>query len=100
MARSVLYVGRTQRTVSARLRAGLVYWIDGRPFISDWQAKLYGAWRTLLGHGDDAAVVIVYADKPLAGQGDSLLRDFLHSHWPRLDTTLRDVRDGTVTQQQ
>jgi len=83
-----------------RLRAWMVYWIDGRLFVSDWQAKLYGAWRTLLGHGDDAAVVIVYVDKSRSGQGDSLLRDFLHSHWPQLDTTLRDVRDGTVTKQQ
>ena len=32
-----------------------------RLVISDWQAKLYGAWQSLLGQGDDAAVVIVYS---------------------------------------
>ncbi|MFT7724558.1 MAG: exosortase A [Roseateles sp.] len=76
-----------------RLRVWQVYWIDGRPFTSDWQAKLYGAWRRLLGQGDDAAVVIVYADKAAAGADDALLRDFLHRHWAVLDTTLRGVRD-------
>lgn len=80
-----------------RLRAWQIYWINGKPFISDWQAKLYGAWQSLLGHGDDAAVVIVYVDKAAAGPDDALLRDFLHKHWAALDTALRDVRDRDVT---
>ncbi|MBV8033999.1 exosortase A [Roseateles sp.] len=82
-----------------RLRAWQIYWINGRPFISDWQAKLYGAWQSLLGHGDDAAVVVVYADKSAAGPDDALLREFLHQHWARLDTALRDVRDRDLARQ-
>ncbi|MGQ3051444.1 MAG: exosortase A [Roseateles sp.] len=76
-----------------RLRVWQTYWINGRPFTRDWQAKLYGAWQSLLGQGDDAAVVIVYADKAGAGADDALLRDFVHKHWATLDTTLRGVRD-------
>ncbi len=84
-------------TRAPRLRVWQIYWINGKPFTSDWQAKLYGAWQTLLGHGDDAAVVLVYAPKNAAGSDDALLRDFLHKHWTALDTALRDVRDRDVT---
>ncbi|MGM9479715.1 exosortase A [Roseateles sp. NT4] len=80
-----------------RVRAWYLYWINGRPFVSDWQAKLYGAWQTLLGHGDDAAVVILYADKTAVGDDDGLLRDFVHKHWAALDTALRDVQARDVT---
>ena len=83
-----------------RLRVWQTYWINGKPFVSDWQAKLYGAWQALLGHGDDAAVVLVYADKQAAGPDDALLRDFVHTHWLALDAALRDARHTGVTQQQ
>ncbi|MFT7774343.1 exosortase A [Roseateles sp.] len=82
-----------------RLRVWQIYWVNGRPFTSDWQAKLYGAWQTLQGHGDDGAVIIVYAHKAAAGADDELLRDFLHTHWARLDTALRDVRDRDLARQ-
>lgn len=82
-----------------RLRVWQLYWINGRLFTSDWQAKLYGAWCSLQGQGDDAAVVIVYADKAAAGATDALLRDFLHSHWSTLDTVLRGVRDRDAARQ-
>jgi len=85
--------------LAPRLRVWQSYWINGRPFVSDWQAKLYGAWLSLLGRGDDAAVVLVYADKAAAGADDALLRDFLRQHWSALDTGLRDVRDRDVTRQ-
>jgi exosortase A len=80
-----------------RLRVWQIYWVNGRPFASDWQAKLYGAAQGLLGRGDDAAVVVVYADKAAAGADDALIRDFLGRHWTDLDTALRDVRDRDVT---
>lgn len=82
-----------------RLRVWQVYWINGRPFTSDWQAKLYGAWQSLLGRGDDAAVVLVYADKEGAGPGDARLKDFIRSHWGSLDTALRGVRDHGAARQ-
>ncbi len=76
-----------------RLRVWQIYWINGRAFSSDWQAKAYGAVQALLGHGDDAAVILVHADPAAAGADDALLRDFLRKHWGSLDTALRGVRD-------
>lgn len=76
-----------------RLRVLQVYWINGELLTSDWRAKLAGVWQNLIGRGDDAAVVIVYADKAQAGSDDALLREFLHANWATLDTALRGVRD-------
>jgi exosortase A len=83
-----------------RLRVFQVYWINGQLFTSDWQAKLSGVWQNLIGRGDDAAVVIVYADKALAGADDALLRDFLRANWATLDTALRGVRDRDAASKQ
>jgi EpsI family protein len=87
-------------SAAPRLRIWQTYWINGRPFVSDWRAKLYGAWLSLLGQGDDAAVVLVYADKAAAGPDDARLRDFLRTHWTALDTALRGVRDRDAARQQ
>lgn len=76
-----------------RLRVWQVYWINGQLHTSDWRAKLSGVVQTLLGRGDDAASVIVYADKNAVGPDDALLRNFLTAHWATLDTALRGVRD-------
>lgn len=81
-----------------RLRVWQIYWINGRPFTSDWQAKLYGASQSLLGHGDDAAVVLVYVDKTRAD--DAQLTDFLSRHWSTLDAALRVVRDRDAVRKQ
>lgn len=75
-----------------RLRVWQLYWVNGQPLASDWQAKLYGAWQSLLGYGDDAAVVLVYADKAQVGTDDARLRDFIARSWPAVDTALRGVR--------
>ncbi|MFG6416589.1 exosortase A [Roseateles sp. DC23W] len=80
-------------SAAPRLRVWQVYWINGRPFVSDWQAKLYGAVLKLVGQGDDAAVLLIYMDKQAAGPDDAKLRDFVRTHWPTLDTTLRGIRD-------
>ncbi|MFG6466415.1 exosortase A [Roseateles sp. BYS87W] len=75
-----------------RLRALHVYWVGGRYFVSDWQAKLYGAWQQFLGHGDDAAAVVVYANKATVGPDDRLLRDFLRQHGAMLEQQLQATR--------
>lgn len=90
-------VGSGQAT--PRLRVWHAYWINGRLITRDWEAKLYGVWQTLSGHGDDAAVVMVYAQKSAVGADDALLRDFVHKHWGQLDTALRDVGNRHVTPQ-
>jgi exosortase A len=81
-------------TEAPRLRAWQTYWINGRSFVSDWQAKLYLAWMGLLGQGDDAAVVIIYCDKAVTGPDDRVLREFADAYWPTLDTDLRGVRSA------
>jgi exosortase A len=59
------------------------YWINGHRTSSDIEAKLLTAWATLTGHGDDSAVVIIYAPKASAAstlpafaneQGAAILR--------------------------
>ena len=83
-----------------RLRVWQTYWINDRLFVSDWQAKLYGAWLSLQGRGDDAAVVLIYADKATVGADDARLRGFIERHWTALDAALRDTRDRDVTHRQ
>ena len=83
-----------------RLRVWQLYWINGRAFVVDWHAKLYGVWQSLLGHGDDAAVVLIYADKLESGADDALLRRFVDQHWPAVDALLRDARDRDVIRKQ
>ena len=39
-----------------------VYWINGQPMTSALRARLWGALERLKGHGDDAALVLVYTD--------------------------------------
>lgn len=46
------------------------YWINGHLTSSDIEAKWLTAWAMLAGHGDDSAVVIVYA--PKAGASNAL----------------------------
>ncbi|MEO6277421.1 exosortase A [Roseateles sp.] len=83
-----------------RLRVWQLYWINGRLFVSDWQAKLYGALQRLLGQGDDAAAVLVYTEKAGVDTDDARLRDFLRAHWSTLDTALRGVRDRDAARRQ
>lgn len=79
--------------LSPRLSVWQIYWVNGRAFDSDWQAKLYGAWAQLLGHGDDAAVVIVYTRKTDAVRSDAVIREFLDRHWVAIDTWMKGVRE-------
>jgi len=53
--------GASQQT--KRLQAWEIYWVDGRWTHSEVRAKLYGAWARLMGHGDDAAVLVIYGDR-------------------------------------
>lgn len=69
-----------------------VYWINGRPMTSAWRARLWGALERLRGHGDDAALVLVYTDAD--EQAPQRLEDFLRQHWGAIDAGLRRVRDA------
>lgn len=76
----------------SRLRVWQIYWINGRPLSSDWQAKIYGAVLRLLGRGDDAAVLVIYADKAGVGKGDEPLAEFMRGNWSTVDAWLQKTR--------
>ena len=76
----------------SRLRVWQIYWINGLPLNSDWQAKIYGAVLRLLGRGDDAAVVVVYVDKAAAGASDQALAEFMQDNWSAVDAWLKNAR--------
>ncbi|WAC72466.1 exosortase A [Roseateles sp. SL47] len=73
-----------------RLLAWHVYWINGRPMVSDWRARLLGAWGRMTGQGDDAALVLVYTAQDEAAP--QRLRQFMQHHWPAIDAELQRVR--------
>lgn len=80
----------TSPLIGDRLNVWRIYWVNGRPMISDWQAKVYGAAYRLMGRGDDAAVLVFYAEK--AG-GDEQLAAFVRDNWTSLDAWLRRTRE-------
>lgn len=76
-----------------RLRVWQLYWVNGRYTSSDWLAKLYGAFGRLSGQGDDAAVLIIYADKTETAQDEALLATFARDNMDGLSGWLSGVRD-------
>lgn len=68
------------------------YWVDGKFVSSDYRAKVYTAWSRLMGHGDDSAVIMVYAPK----QGDrqtveANMRAFVADAMPVISESLRQT---------
>ncbi len=87
--RSVLQAGRSQED---GLTVWQVYWIDGTLTASDWRAKLYSALHRLAGRGDDSAVIILYAPRGNAGEGDKALEAFLQANAASLESLLQRTR--------
>jgi len=75
-----------------RLLVWHVYWINGSWTASDSVAKLYGALYRLLGRGDDAAVVMVYAPKGQAGEGEAALAAFMQANGAAIAAVLHQTR--------
>lgn len=75
-----------------RLTAWQIYWINGTLTASDALAKVYGAFYRLLGRGDDSAVIVVYAPKGPAGEGDATLAAFMQANGRALQTLLEQTR--------
>ena len=94
----IVRTARVRRPIASpdptTLVAWQVYWVNGRLEASDARAKAWGAWRRLLGHGDDGAVVVVYAFEQRPGDADKVLEDFLREHLAVIDTQLQKTRDG------
>lgn len=86
--------------VGSVLDNGLVawqfYWVDGKLIESDIEAKAYGALFRLLGRGDDAAVIVLYAPEGKGdGHGEAAIEAFLRANLGPLEAQLRAARDGT-----
>ncbi len=79
---------------TSRLKVWQWYWINGRLTASDPLAKVYTALYRLAGQGDDSAVVIVYAEKDSAGEGDVLLQNFIDQAGPAIGQALQRTRDS------
>ena len=77
-----------------RLVAWQLYWINGTLTSSDQWAKAYAALYRLMGRGDDAAVVIVYARADAAGGVDAVLASFLQENLSELKRRLASTRHG------
>jgi exosortase A len=65
-----------------RLVVWQVYWVNGTLTASDALAKAYAAGFSLIGRGDDSAVILVYALKGEAGHGERAIEDFLRANLP------------------
>jgi EpsI family protein len=75
-----------------RLVVWQYYWVNGTLTSSDMLAKAFTALYSLLGQGDDSAVVIVYAPKGDAGQGAQAIEAFVQAHAGAINQWLRSVK--------
>jgi EpsI family protein len=80
------------QTGDERLVVWQYYWVNGTLTSSDMLAKAYTALYSLLGRGDDSAVVIVYAAKGEAGQGEQALDAFLQANASAISSWLRSIK--------
>lgn len=86
--------GHASGASATRLVAWQLYWVNGMLTSSDQWAKAYAAFYRLLGRGDDAAVVIVYARADAAGGADAVLESFMRENLSELKRRLASTRDG------
>lgn len=87
--RGLLQLGRAQEE---RLTVWQIYWVNGTLTASDWRAKLFSALYRLAGRGDDSAVIIVYAPKGGAGEGDKALEAFMQANAADIESLLQRTR--------
>jgi exosortase A len=76
-----------------RLVVWQTYWITGTLTASDSLAKGVAALYRLLGRGDDAAVIIVYAPEGEGeGEATAAIEDFLRANLPSIEAQLGKAR--------
>ena len=78
-----------------RLAVWQYYWVNGTLTSSDMLAKIYTALYSLMGQGDDSAVVIVYAPKGDSGQGELALDAFMQANATAIGAWLQSIRHST-----
>lgn len=79
-------------TTAQRLAVWQLYWVNGTLTSSDILAKAYTAFHSLLGRGDDCAVIIVYAPKGDSSQGELALNAFMQSNTTAITAWLRATK--------
>ncbi len=79
-------------TGAERLTVWQLYWVNGTLTSSDILAKAYTAFYSLLGRGDDSAVIIVYAPKGESNQGELALDAFMQSNTTTITAWLRAIQ--------
>lgn len=87
-------LGGAVATAPEQLLVWQIYWIHGRWTSSDYAAKVYSAAYQLLGKGDDAAVVVVYARRDRGEAADHALGAFLAANGAAIDMALRHAAAG------
>ena len=78
-------------TLAARLVAWQIYWINGTLTSSNYAAKVYSAVYRLLGMGDESAVIVIHAEKPITGDPDAPLEAFMQANFAAIDALLQQV---------
>ncbi|MDD5297577.1 MAG: exosortase A [Rhodocyclaceae bacterium] len=78
--------------VDERLLAWQWYWIGGHLTSSEVMGKAYVALMRLLGKGDDAAAVIVYARQGKPGEAEMALSSFVKDAGPAIEQALEMTR--------
>jgi EpsI family protein len=68
------------------------YWASGRLTSSDVLAKALIAWNGLAGHGDDSAVIVVYASANAGQRPDRTLEAFTREAWPSIASALQQAK--------
>jgi EpsI family protein len=98
--------GHTQSVVSAELRTSLsaavkadrrllvwrYFWINGTWTSSDYGAKFLEVYHRLLGHGDDAAVVVMYTENESDQDAPMLLQSFLSNNNVVINSLLSNTK--------
>ncbi len=93
--RSALLRGTaTPGTPEQRLGVWQLYWVGGKLTSSDHWAKAYAATDRLLGHGDDAAVIVLYTGEEQPGGARAVLESFARANLGAIVEQLRKTRDG------
>jgi exosortase A len=72
------------------------YWIDGQWTSSDVKGKLVGAFSRLMGRGDDAALVLLYADEADPKRAEASLTRFAATGLPEVRKRLEAARAAAV----
>ena len=70
-----------------------LYWVDGHFIGSDIGAKLAGGFARLRGHGDEGALILLYADGESVAASNAALEAFMQANAERLNRLLQRTRD-------